>query len=145
MTASKPSDSAPYLTGLVRTLRDCCQRKEAAMCKQLRLTSSQFAFLVALPSQDAEWTVQDAAKALALSHSRSSRLVDTLVRKGLLHRESMPGDRRKQRLVLTPSGQRMWQAIHKLFQECEQKLRAAMPARVARDLESTLQSFIRAW
>ena len=48
---SAPRNNLPSLgwSGLVRAMRDCCQRQEGEMCLQLALTASQFASLLAMP------------------------------------------------------------------------------------------------
>ena len=46
--------AVPLLIGLVRTIRDCCQRQEGQMCRKLALTASQFVCLVAMPEPSAE-------------------------------------------------------------------------------------------
>ena len=76
--------AVPLLIGLVRTMRDCCQRQEGQMCRKLALTPSQFACLLAMPEPAGELNVHQVAKVMGLSASRTSRIVDSLVRGGLL-------------------------------------------------------------
>ena len=75
------------MIGLVRAMRDCCQRQEGEMCHKLSLTASQFACLLAMP-ETGELTVHQVAKVMGLSPSRASRIVDSLVREGLLERQT---------------------------------------------------------
>ena len=118
--------TVPPLVGLVRTIRDCCQRKEGEMCRQLALTASQFACLSAMPEQAGELKVQQVAKVMGLSPSRTSRIVDSLVRAGVLDRRTLERDRRTQLVTLTPAGREKWQLAQRLLVECEEKLQARL-------------------
>jgi len=137
--------AVPLLTGLVRTIRDCCQRQEGVMCRKLALTPSQFACLVAVPSPDVELNVHQVAKVMGLSPSRTSRIVDALVRGGLFSRRTLESDRRTQLVTLTTDGQEKWQEAHKLLAECEKRLLGHLPPQRTEDLAETLKTLITAW
>lgn len=140
-----PHAAVPLLTGLVRTIRDCCQRQEGALCRKLALTPSQFAGLVAIPNPAAELNVHQVAKVMGLSPSRTSRIVDALVRGGLFSRRTLESDRRTQLVALTPDGQEKWQEAHQLLAECEKKLLGHLPPQHTQELAETLKTLINAW
>ncbi len=137
--------AVPLLTGLVRTMRDCCQRQEGIMCGKLGLTPSQFACLLAMPEQAGEFSVQEVAEVMGLSPSRTSRIVDSMVRGGLFSRRTLNSDRRTQMVALTSVGREKWQEGHKLLAECERRLLAHLPPQRKRDLAETLKLIIKAW
>jgi DNA-binding MarR family transcriptional regulator len=137
--------AVPLLTGLVRTMRDCCQRQEGIMCRKLGLTPSQFACLLAMPEQAGEFKVQEVAEVMGLSPSRTSRIVDSLVRDGLFSRRTLDSDRRTQLVTLTPTGREKWQLAHKLLAECEKRLLAHLLPQRKQELAETLQTIIKAW
>jgi MarR family transcriptional regulator for hemolysin len=139
------NSAVPLLTGLVRAIRDCCQQKEGMLCKKLGVTRSQFACLVALPEPAAELNVQQVSTAMGLSPSRACRVVDSLVRRGLLLRRAMDSDRRIQLVALTATGRKKWQQAQKLLAECEEKLREHLPAGRPQELAKTLKTLIDAW
>jgi MarR family transcriptional regulator for hemolysin len=139
------NSAVPLLTGLVRAIRDCCQQKEGMLCKKLGVTRSQFACLVALPEPAAELNVQQVSTAMGLSPSRACRVVDSLVRRGLLLRRVMDSDRRIQLVALTAAGRKKWQQAQKLLAECEEKLREHLPAGSPQELAKTLKTLIDAW
>jgi DNA-binding MarR family transcriptional regulator len=142
--SSPPEQSAvPRLVGLVRALRDCCHRQEGEMCHQLALTASQFACLLAMPETGAR-NVHEVGQTMGLSPSRASRVVDSLVRSGLLDRGAADNDRRKQILTLTSLGRTKWLAAHKLLLECEQKLLSHLTTQRSRELEEAFKSVIKA-
>jgi DNA-binding MarR family transcriptional regulator len=145
MKGASENPAVPLLTGLVRTIRDCCQRQEGKICRKLALTPSQFACLVALPEPTAELTVHQVAKAMGLSPSRASRIVDSLVRAGLLDRRTLDQDRRTQLVSLTGDGKAKWQEAQELLAECEKKLLGHLPPQRTRELAETLRTLIKAW
>ena len=135
--------TGPLLIGLVRTIRDCCQRKEGEMCQQLALTPSQFSCLVAMP-ETSILNVHQLGVAIGLSPSRTSRIVDSLVREGLLDRQTTANDRRQQHLILTSAGRAKWHKAHMLLMECEQKLLSQLSAQSSRELEEAFKTVINA-
>jgi DNA-binding MarR family transcriptional regulator len=143
MPGTSKKQTVPSLMGLVRTIRDCCQRKEGEMCDQLGLTASQFACLLAIPETGA-LNVQQISEAMGLSQSRTSRVVEALVREGLCDRQTMADDRRQQHLTLTSVGREKWYKAHKLLLECEQKLLSQLSADRSRKLEEALKTVINA-
>ncbi len=144
MKGVAPNPAVPLLTGLVRTIRDCCQRQEGVMCRKLALTPSQFACLVSMPEPVAELNVQQVAKIMGLSPSRTSRVVDSLVQIGLFARRTMDNDRRTQLVSLSPTGREKWQEAQQLLVECERRLLAHLPPRRTRELAETLKTLINA-
>lgn len=143
MQGSPKNSAVPRLIGLVRAMRDCCQRQEGEMCHKLALTASQFACLLALP-ETGDLTVHQVAKAMGLSPSRASRIIDSLVRQGLLERQTTASDRRQQHLTLTLAGRSKWHTAQMLLVECEQKLLSQLTAQGSRDLEEALKTVINA-
>jgi DNA-binding MarR family transcriptional regulator len=145
MNDVSPNPAVPLLTGLVRTIRDCCQQKEGMLCKKLGVTRSQFACLLALPEPAAEMNVHQVSTAMGLSPSRACRVVDSLVRRGLLVRHAMDSDRRIQLVALTEAGRKKWQQAQKLLGECEEKLQEHLPAEHTQELAMTLKTLIDVW
>jgi len=143
MESTPKNQTDLLLNGLVRSIRDCCQRKEGEMCQQLALTASQFACLLAMPETSA-LNVHQLGEALGLSPSRASRIVDSLVREGLFDRQTTDNDRRQQHLTLTSPGRAKWHKAHMLLMECEQKLLSQLSAQPSRDLEEALKTVINA-
>lgn len=140
-----PTNTAISLLGLVRAMRDCCQRQEGEMCRELALTASQFGCMLAMPDSPDELPVHQVAKVMGVSASRASRIIDSLVRAGLLDRRTMDSDRRTQLVTLTPGGREKWQLAHKLLAECEKRLLSNLPPHGEQEMQETLQTLINAW
>ncbi len=145
MEGNSKNSTLPRFTGLVRTIRDCCQRQEGEMCRKIALTPAQFACLLAFPEKTSELKVNQVSAAMELSHSRASRIIDSLVRQGLLRRRTLDIDRRTQLVALTAAGQEKWQAAHEQLVECERRLLAHLPPTRSRELEEALKTLAQAW
>jgi DNA-binding MarR family transcriptional regulator len=143
MEGSPDNHGIPPLIGLVRAMRDCCQRQEGEMCQKLGLNASQFACLLVMP-ENAELNVQQIANVMDLSPSRTSRIVDSLVQEGLFERKTPDKDRRQQHVVLTAFGREKLQTAYLLLAECEQKLLSYFSAQKFRELEELLTSVVKA-
>jgi DNA-binding MarR family transcriptional regulator len=90
-----------------------------------QLTSPQIKFLRLVSQQDAQ-TVGDVAGLLGVSDAAASKLVDRLVKRGLVRRKESAADRRASELVLTDEGERLLTKY-----ECER----------ARSLEEIFRAF----
>ncbi len=132
------------LMALIRQLRDCCQRKEDELCRQLSLNNSQFACLLLFPSSGSVG-VNELSGILKLSVSRTSRIADSLVREGFVSRRTPETDRRAQSLRLTPKGRKARAAINRLTTECESRLLAHLPPERASTIQSEIEHLIRAF
>lgn len=138
------SNPAPLIS-LIRALRACCEQREEEFCQRLGLTASQFSCLAAVPNQAEELSIQQIARLMNLSPSRASRVVDSMVITGLLVRRPLQTDRRTQLVAMTAKGKKIWQAVHRLLEDCEKRLRKQMKKRQPRELEEALQSLIESW
>jgi len=130
---------------LIRSFRNLCQSREEKFCKRLGLTTSQFTCLAALPSETESVSISRISGLTQLSHSRSSRVVDSMVVAGLLTRCSLPSDRRTQVVTLTAKGEQTWRAVQGLLRECERDLRAQFTGEQAAQVIETLQLLVRHW
>jgi MarR family transcriptional regulator, 2-MHQ and catechol-resistance regulon repressor len=71
--------------------------------RSFNLSSSQFAVLLLLDA-DAGWRLTDLSERLLFDKSTITRIIDRLEQAELVRRIADPGDRRVQRVVLTPQG-----------------------------------------
>ena len=145
MKVATKNTVVPLLIGLIRTIRDCCQRQEMEMCRKLALTHSQLACLLAVPVQADEFNVDQVAKVMGLSPSRASRVVDSLVCRGLLYRRTADSDRRIHLLALTLAGGDKCYEAGTLMVKCEKKLLSELPPQRSRELEEALRTLVDAW
>lgn len=74
------------------------------MFNAIGLTEPQVHILLALHGAN-DCRTTDMARALSVSASAATQTVDTLVKRGYVHRVDDPADRRVNRLELTPTGQ----------------------------------------
>ena len=106
-----PPCNGSHLGLLFRQVRDAMwarmERELAASGHDLNF--SQFITLKTLANGPAG--VTELARAAYLHPGAMTRLLDKLEERGLLARESVPGDRRALQIVLTDAGRAMWDDI----------------------------------
>jgi DNA-binding MarR family transcriptional regulator len=78
---------------------------------EFELSFTQLKALTVLDQRDEELSVNLLADSLGLSMGATSRLVDGLVKRGLVERGEDPDDRRVRRVRLTPTGRRTMEKV----------------------------------
>ncbi len=114
-------DSTASLLQMVLRLRDRCLEQERVIQRRCDLTASEYACMRCQP-RDGSISCGELAQALGLSPSRSTRVVDGLVARGLLQREVSLHDRRVNLVRPTAKGRRVKAQIDALLSECEAAL-----------------------
>ena len=79
------------------------------------------------------------AERAQLDRARTSRAVTSLVAKGLLDRQTQPGDRRQARVTLTPAGRALHDALFPLVCDINRELLALLDDREVAALDHALQ------
>jgi len=102
-------------------LRACCERMERKIQDELGLTEAQCTFIGAMPAERSLNT-GELCRTVGLSPSRGSRVIEDLVKRGLLARQADTDDRRIALVSLTTEGQRLKERIEALFQQCERAI-----------------------
>lgn len=110
-TLSTVDDLTERLLGFVGLLMKTTQTGVFDMAVELDLTLSQLRALFVLSHCDRELALGELAPAVGLSVAATGRLVDALVRSGLVSRREDCADRRIKRLALTAHGE---EAIERL-------------------------------
>ncbi len=103
------ADLLEIFTGMAQVTR-CC-RQDVAFCEGV--TFHQFAILDAM-AKEKEIYMADLHKLLFVEKSTTTRLVDPLIKKGLVRREKADFDSRAAKLTLTAEGR----ATHKKVMKC---------------------------
>jgi DNA-binding MarR family transcriptional regulator len=115
--------------------------------QELSVTATQGYILLALPD-DASITMNDLSVAMRLANSTMTRMVDQLIQKGLVVRESDPQDRRVVRVRINAHGSdikaRFKQAQQELFAQVLKDIPASEWQNVISGLENLNQSCLTA-
>jgi DNA-binding MarR family transcriptional regulator len=127
----------------MRMLSECCRRKEHDICRRLSLSSAQLACLMSFPEKEDAGVVR-VSERLELSPFRVSRIVGSLVRRGLVARERSTSDRRREKLDLTQKGRGVRRSIDFALDVCDKRLRRTLGAAHARELEHALDRLLEA-
>lgn len=125
---------------LIIRLKRCCEKKEETIREQAGLSSAEYNCLQTIPARG-DVTSKALAQKMGVSASRGSRIVDALVKKGLLARSVSSQDRRASTITLTNRGGDIKLEVEKCLVRCDRALRAKLSAE---ELEVTVRGLFYA-
>jgi len=136
---------APGSTEVVDALLEASRAMVALAVRSLAgldadVTLPQFRTLVVLAAHGPQRAV-DVAAELGVNPSTGTRMCDRLVRKGLVRRARISGDRRVVRLTLTPAGRDLVNEVTRRRREELARIVAAIPPGGHATLVLTLRAF----
>ena len=133
------TELAEVLGGLPQVVRCCC--RDEAFCEGV--TFHQFMILDAV-AKEKELYLADLHKLLSVEKSTTTRLVNPLIKKGLIRRETASHDSRAVKLSLTNQGR----GTHKKVQVCLagffKRALGNVPAKKRNDILESVKIFIAA-
>jgi len=112
--STSPTPSAGPPSALLRFMQAYMRfsiEDMTSLLKRHELSMPQLGALQLLRAEGAQ-SVSAVAEHLNLSRTATSHLVERVVRKGLVHREEDPEDRRQKRITLSDRGQELIAEIH---------------------------------
>lgn len=121
MATVATSKDRETLMDLVFEVRRRCDALEEELREGTALTPAELVTLRGMPDSG-EIRTGDLARQAGLSPSRGGRVIDALVRAGVLRRETDPHDRRASVLSLTPDGREVLRRTRELAARCEREL-----------------------
>jgi len=104
------------------------------------LSPSQFNVLNVLRDSAEGLSQTELSRELLTHRSNVTGLIDRLEERKLVKRQSVPGDRRAYRVVLTEAGQQLLQEILPVFYQAAEEVWSPMSAKRARELVAELDS-----
>ncbi|HOU50168.1 MAG: winged helix-turn-helix transcriptional regulator [Smithella sp.] len=133
------TDLMDVLGGLAQVMRSCC--RDEAFCEGV--TFHQFMILDAV-AREKELPMADLHKLLAVEKSTTTRLVNPLIRKGLVTREMAAHDSRAIKLVLTVKGRETHQKVQLCLADFFQRALGNMSEKKRTDVLQSVKIFITA-
>jgi len=127
------------LSGLSKVMRSCC--RDEAFCGGV--TFHQFMILDAV-AREKELHMADLHRMLSVEKSTTTRLVNPLITKGLLKRETAVHDSRAARLVLTSKGEETRNTVLECLADFFHKALGGMPAKKREEVLESVKIFIAA-
>ena len=106
---------------LILAVKRKCQGNEEQIQEELGLSQAEFNGLIVLGDEQ-EISGNEFAGRMALSPSRGSRVLNTLVTDGYVKTHVGPNDRRAILISLTPKGKRTKQRITTHMEACESRV-----------------------
>ncbi len=121
---------AEILANLTFELLEKCQLKRERMAEQLDLTVAEFKLLRSF-QQDDVLPISELARRMELTSSRLTRILDGLVAKRIVRRESGSTDRRVIEVSLTAKGKVVRAELDKVFVQTHEEILALLPPEFA--------------
>jgi len=119
-------DLAEKMADLTFSLLEQCQVKQERIAATLGLTVSEFKLLRAL-KRDKAVPAGELAKRVELSSSRLTRILDGMVKKGIVTRVAAEDDRRVIEVSLTEGGERIQQTLNEKYVQTHQDILGLLP------------------
>ena len=127
------------LAGLTWVLRCCC--RDEAFCEGV--TFHQFMILDAVAAAQ-ELPMADLHNLLSVEKSTTTRLVNPLIKRGLLLRETTAHDSRAVKLTLTPKGSQTRRKVRRCLAGFFRKVMNNLPADESTEILASVNLFIAA-
>jgi DNA-binding MarR family transcriptional regulator len=112
---------------LVTRLFQCCQERMQYQCERFDMPDAELRCLM-LFGEERYLTPKGISHKMNVVKSRITKIIDGLVKKGLLHRIKDPEDSRISLLSLTPRGQSKLSEIHRFLDDVHEQVLLKMPA-----------------
>ena len=106
--------NAELLGNLIFEIIPICQKKETELADEHRILDAEFKCLRLMGSEES-LNNKDIAERMNLSPSRTTRIMDGLVKKRYMKREIDKGDRRNMKISLTKKGKMLTNKINDAF------------------------------
>jgi DNA-binding MarR family transcriptional regulator len=109
------------LKDLIAEMLKCCEDRRLYESRKLALPFSELKCLM-LFNGERYLTVKGMARSMEVAKSRVSKIIDSLIAKGLVERMDDPRDARVKLISLTPEGQKKAQEINGFHKEVHRKI-----------------------
>lgn len=123
---------------IISDLYRSCSENNLQLSEQLGLTEAEFDFFIASRKMT-KLHCDLLSETMHLSASRISRIVEGLVQKGILLRESDSKDRRAIKIAFTPKGRRVRAKIEEARNCCELKVKQSFTEAELQQIAQQLQ------
>jgi len=127
------------LGGLAQVMRCCC--RDEAFCEGV--TFHQFMILDAV-AKEKELHMADLHKLLSVEKSTTTRLVNPLIKKGLIRRDKAAHDSRAVKLTLTNKGKETHKKVLMCLTDFFQRMLGNIPAKKRAEVLESVKIFIAA-
>jgi DNA-binding MarR family transcriptional regulator len=141
MRSEAGAESLPRLGYLLKQAHLQFMERAAEALAPLGIGSREWAALICLDDERG-LSQGEVAQQLGIDRTTMVALVDTLQRKGLVARLPHPGDRRKNRIALTPEGRSVMEAGARLADEVERQFLAGLSPPDVQQLKGALHTVI---
>ena len=132
---------AKHFYELILLIKQKCQQNENEIMDQLEISQAEFNAFLVLREQE-EIQGNEMAERMNLSPSRSSRVINTMVKKKYIHSSINKKDRRSLNLILTKKGIEIKKRIDQCFINCETNVLSKLSSTEAEKMLKALNRLV---
>lgn len=122
---------------IITNLKNKCIDREERIRKEYLLSPAEYNGLLSV-EPDGIYSCNELSKKLGLSISRSSRVLERLIKNGYFKGVNFKEDRRVQKVTLTEKGKTIQKKIYRKLDECEKEIIGKLQKSELNLLENTL-------
>ena len=126
---------------LIIALKGKCSITDENIRGKTTLSPSEYRALMSISEVEVLSSTEFSGR-IGLSPSRGSRVIEKMIQNGYLSRKSYPGDRRTAIISLSPEAVELKKRIVEIKRECEQKIKAKVPAKELDTIKRALNKLI---
>jgi DNA-binding MarR family transcriptional regulator len=124
-------------------LRSKCALTDEEIRQHTPLSPAEYKGILSLAPGDA-LSAASFSERMGLSASRGSRVIEKMIGRGYLRRETRTEDRRAVTISLAPKGMRLRERIDDLMEECEKKIRGRLSATELASVQEAMKTLLGA-
>lgn len=113
------------IVDLIMSLKSKCLQKEESIRSEFGLSPAEYRGILAM-SPDKPCNCNTLSRTMGLSVSRSSRVIEKLIKNKYLNHDKLESDRRNMVLTLAPKGIRVRKKIESMLEECESTIQSRL-------------------
>lgn len=114
-------------------------RESQRLFRPVGLTGAQYNLLNVVARSPEGLSQRELSERLVVDRSNVTGLLDRMERAGWVRRRDHPADRRAYRVVLTPSGRRLWERVTPRYLAVVRQVTRSVPEKRAREAAALLQ------
>jgi DNA-binding MarR family transcriptional regulator len=134
----KPDAGYDLVVAILGTA-DAFLRESHRLFRPHGLTGAQFNVLNVVAESPGGLSQRELSDHLVVDRSNVTGLLDRMEKAGWVKRTDHPADRRVYRIVLTPSGRKLWEQVMPRYLEVVRQVTAGIPAKQMREVVALLQ------
>lgn len=134
-----PPDLGQDLVAAVLATADTLLKESHRFFRPLGVSSAQFNLLNVVAGTEQGLSQREISDRLVVDRSNVTGLIDRMEKQGWVKRTDHPDDRRAYRVVLTPTGRKLWEQVAPRYAAAVAQVTSQLPERRMREALALMQ------